>query len=198
MVVESCTRRYADADNYRAAIGVAKNIDIWWQPRLSQSWKVWHELGNQRQHVKTWSWAALSEVTANIYSLAAHRVFPNILGNTFKHVSDEKWDDVKAYLAEDDKDFSTDDYFITLVMFEKLRVAFGDGFYCQLHARSRAAAEQANDADKKHFFMTQAAQIAQKNLGTYFKQWGLKPELRTIDEMGKQPDPTEDYRSTRF
>ncbi|KAF4509433.1 hypothetical protein G6O67_003608 [Ophiocordyceps sinensis] len=192
MVVQSNKKRYADASDYRAAIGTDTIEDIWWRPTLAQSWKMWHELGHHRQHTETWSWRNLTEVTVNIYTLAARRLFPEA---STEHATVEEWDAAKAYLAGDagDKVFEQQPVFTMLVMFEQLRVVFGDKFYHKLHRRSRAAPDLDDEADKKHFFMTQAAEIAHTNLTPYFTSWGLLPEKRTVDEMGKQPSAVEDY-----
>ncbi|KAM3536811.1 hypothetical protein ARSEF1564_010266 [Beauveria bassiana] len=202
MVVQANSERYADATDYRAAIGQQELADIWWGPQLVQSWKIWHELGHHRQHTPTWSWEAVAEATVNIYSLAARRLFSASPSSAIWHATAEEWEDARKYLAlpADARDYDTAEPFNQLVMFEQLRVAFGgDELYHQLHRRSRALADLANittDADKKHFFMTQVSEIFGSNLGAYFTAWGLKPEQRTLDEMGKQPDPVKDYTET--
>ncbi|KAE8143185.1 peptidase M60-like family-domain-containing protein [Aspergillus pseudotamarii] len=191
MVVQ--TRGHIDPNsyNFRAAIPHERSGEMWWQPALRQSWMVWHELGHHRQHTNTWSWGAQGEVTVNIYSLAAQRTFFN---ETRYDRPIKEWNNAKAYLSQSgDKDFDTAPVYTKLVMFEQLRVVFGDRFFHLLHMSSRRALDQRSDADMKHYFMTKAAQIARKNLTNYFVKWGLKPEYRTVQQMKKQPEPSDDY-----
>ncbi|KJZ70083.1 hypothetical protein HIM_10523 [Hirsutella minnesotensis 3608] len=191
----------ADATNYRLAVPVDSSVWIYWLPELRKAWGMWHELGHFRQHVQTWSWEALAEVTVNIYSLAARRLVPDIPSEdeSINHATRQEWEEAKKYLdqEENEKDFDqtpTDiSSFVRLVMFEQLRVVFGDNFYHQLHYQSRRDGELSSDADKKHYFMTHSARISGTDLTQYFTKWGLRPEMRTIDEMGEQSEPTEDF-----
>ncbi|PHH64914.1 hypothetical protein CDD81_3771 [Ophiocordyceps australis] len=190
MVVQTNMNIYANSWSWRAAIGQNYVNDIWWQPTLQRSWKIWHELGHHRQHMQTWSWNALTEVTVNIYSLAARRLVPEIPSSETEHATVEEWNQAKAYLnrAPQFKDYDRADLLVMLVMFEQLRVVFGDEFYHELHRRSRAEPIfYERDADKKHHFMTLAANITGHNLTPFFETWGLWPEERTAEEMGRQP-----------
>ncbi|KAK2600046.1 hypothetical protein QQS21_005210 [Conoideocrella luteorostrata] len=196
MIVQSNKNDNPNAWHYRAAITAELYDDIWWQPKLRRSWIVWHELGHHRQHVDTFSWNAVQEVTVNIYALAASRTFPTVPGEVPEHGTVEEWDNARKYLGQTEaaKLFDDADHFTMLAMFEQLRVVFGgDSFYHRLHVRSRAASKLVTNADKKHFFMTQAAEIATVDLTSYFTKWGLKPDERTVNEMSKQPKPAEDY-----
>lgn len=195
MVVEAKSSFYPNAWPYRAAIPSVDHEELWWQPQVCQSWMVWHELGHHRQHGGTWSWDAMGEATVNIYSLAARRLVPNIPSETVTHGTIEEWNEAKDFLSQEaaQRDFDTAEYFTQLAFFEQLRVAFGDGFYHRLHTISRSAEDLEDDADKKHNFMTLAAEITKQNLAAYFTKWGLKPEQRTIDEMSRQPSATQDY-----
>ncbi|KAF4506097.1 hypothetical protein G6O67_006216 [Ophiocordyceps sinensis] len=168
----------ADAWDNRVAIRAPPAGIMWDQSLLSTSSVMWHEFGHQRQHTATWSWESLNQVTVGIYALAARRLFPDfpyVDGIIEPQVADNKgtvqnWDKAK-----------------------QLRVVFGDGFYHELHRRSRRDPGQSGDAAKKHYFMTRAAEIAQTDLGAYFTKWGLHPEQRTMDDMAKRPKTTEDY-----
>ncbi|PHH86525.1 hypothetical protein CDD83_10103 [Cordyceps sp. RAO-2017] len=195
MVVQSRNGRNPNASHFRAAIPARNRDVVWWQPATRRSWMLWHELGHHRQHSDTWSWGAMSEVTVNIYSLAARRlVVPELPNEKVGHGNVKEWEAAKKYLAQpaSSKDLDRAGFFTKLVMFEQLRVVFGDDFYHRLHQRSRAGPNQPA-RDRKHYFMTLAAAIAGENLGDYFGKWGAKPEPRTVAEMKKFPDPTEDY-----
>ncbi|KJZ73161.1 hypothetical protein HIM_07358 [Hirsutella minnesotensis 3608] len=194
MIVRASESRYADAFDYRAALG-SKNVEEIWKPaQLSRSWRMWHELGHQRQHSTSWSWNAMMEVTVNIYSLAVRRLFANVGENEIEHPTRQDWEDTKAYLALSDqaKNFDTADGFVQLAMFEQLRVAFGDAFYHRLHRISRENPPLRGDADLKDNFMRLSADIARQDLTTYFVRWGLRPEQRTIQHMSRYPKANED------
>ncbi|ODA77822.1 hypothetical protein RJ55_06424 [Drechmeria coniospora] len=186
----------AASTNYCIIVGRGAVGDIWVLPELAASWKIWHELGHQRQHVTTWSWQAMTEVTTNIYALAAGRECRRIRRpkGDYEHGTVNEWIKARAYLAlGGKKNFDTADVFTKLIMFEQLRVVFGHEFYPELHRRSRAAEAVATDADRKHFFMTQASDIAKENLVDYFVKWGLRPEERTKVVMGQHAKPKVDY-----
>ncbi|KAK9444126.1 hypothetical protein VB005_02322 [Metarhizium brunneum] len=190
MVVQTQDGVNAHSGHYRAAIPSKWHQWVWWHPSVRWSWMIWHELGHQRQHTDTWSWKAVGESTVNIYSLAVGRS----LKSSGRSLTE--WYRAKQYLAlaPDKKVFDDANVFTQLIMFEQVRVAFGgDGFYHEMHKRSRAGPTQATNADAKHYFMTLAAQIAKMNLSVYFTKWGLKPESRTLNEMSKQPPPSKDY-----
>ncbi|KAM4057519.1 peptidase m60, enhancin and enhancin-like domain-containing protein [Hirsutella rhossiliensis] len=195
IVVQTRTDANPNSSNFRAAVPAGNHKYMYWQNVTRQSWMIWHELGHHRQHSYTWSWRDMTEDTVNIYSLAARRLVPEIPSKVITHGTIKEWEYAKKYLAQDPsmKVFESAGHFVRLVLFEQLRVVFGDAFYHQLHKNSRAGENKKSDADKKHYFMTQAAQLAEENLTDYFTKWGLKPERRTIDEMEKQPDPVEDY-----
>ncbi|PHH73324.1 hypothetical protein CDD82_5538 [Ophiocordyceps australis] len=190
MVVQTNRMVYANAWSWRAAIGQSTISDIWWQPELERSWKIWHELGHHRQHSPTWSWEAVAEVTVNIYTLAARRLVPEIPSSETEHGTVEEWNKAKRYLEQGRqfKDFDRADLIVMLVMFEQLREVFGDGFYHELHRRSRAEPVQyEGEADKKHHFMALAANVTGHDLTPFFETWGLRPEGRTVEEMARQP-----------
>ncbi|EQK97619.1 hypothetical protein OCS_06668 [Ophiocordyceps sinensis CO18] len=191
----------ADAWDNRVAIRAPPAGIMWDQSLLSTSSVMWHEFGHQRQHTATWSWESLNQVTVGIYALAARRLFPDfpyVDGIIEPQVADNKgtvqnWDKAKASLTRGIQNFDESEEITQLIMFEQLRVVFGDGFYHELHRRSRRDPGQSGDAAKKHYFMTRAAEIAQTDLGAYFTKWGLHPEQRTMDDMAKRPKTTEDY-----
>ncbi|OAA36685.1 hypothetical protein NOR_07485 [Metarhizium rileyi] len=198
IVVQSNTKISANSWHYRAAFSWSSTPEMLSQEQLLRSWTMWHELGHQRQHVYTWSWDSLVEITVDIYSLAARRL-PEVPRFYWESgfLEPKK---VAAYfkLPLEQRDFEREDIEreVKLAMFEQLRLAFGgDGFYHQLHTISRATplTNITTSADKKHFFMTQASNIFGRDLTGYFTAWGLRPEQRTIDEMNSHPKPTQDY-----
>lgn len=193
----SHTRRGANpnSSSFRAAIPFTLYQHMGDISQVKKSWMMWHEFGHHRQHVYTWSWNDMSEVTVNIYSLAARRLVPEIPSEQTEHSTIEEWEAAKTYLAQDisKKDFDSAGHFTRLVMFEQLRVIFGSKFYHELHTISRLTPDIKEDKDRKHFFQVQAAKLAGENLGGYFITWGLKPEPRTLAAMTALPTPAEEY-----
>ncbi|RCI08339.1 hypothetical protein L249_8812 [Ophiocordyceps polyrhachis-furcata BCC 54312] len=193
MIVQSPNSRSGNSYHFRAAIPTMYHEDVWWKPALQKSWMVWHELGHQRQQVFAWSWDELGETTANIYSLAAQRMWRNRSG---KHGSSEEWMRAKEFLAawrvNRTVDFDMTDDFVRLAMFEQLRVIFGDGFYHALHAMARESPPRRTTDEKKLFFMSRASSIAKLNLRDYFEKWGLRPQPTAVEWMARFPTPVED------
>ncbi|KAE8306209.1 peptidase M60-like family-domain-containing protein [Aspergillus transmontanensis] len=194
IVVQDMKNVNPTATHYRAAIPRQRHDEIWAEDRLRQSWMQWHEFGHQRQQTAVWSWRAVTELTVNIYSLAALR-----RSDPYGERPVREWELAKRWLAKpaSEKDFdglTGNGYYIGLVMFEQLRLAFGgDAFYRRLHFDARRLPEAGSNEDRKHNFMTLAAEVAQTDLTDYFTKWGLKPEARTIRKMQKQLKPKEDY-----
>ncbi|PYH89049.1 hypothetical protein BO71DRAFT_453699 [Aspergillus ellipticus CBS 707.79] len=180
MVVQTRKLVSPTATHYRAAIPRQLHEATWGEYHLRRS-------GNK---TPVWSWSALSEVSVNIYSLAVL-----CLSDPITRGRVAEWNQAKAYLARPDsqKEFDKEGFFLRRVMFEQLRVVFGDRFYPQLHVDARRARDWTTDADKKHYFCTEAAQLAGVDLTDYFIKWELRPEQRSIHEMRKQPKPSEDY-----
>lgn len=140
-------------------------------------WGPWHELGHMHQQ-GAWTWGALGEVTVNVYSLAVERK----LGITPSRLKkDNVWPKVDAYFAKPDaeRDFNAGgtDVWVRLCMFHQLWMAYGDGFYHQLHKAARAEKPSlAGDAAKMKWFMLKACSISGHDLTAFFRKWGLKPD----------------------
>ena len=194
----------ASAQDYRVALSKYWAHEMWSSAYLVRSWTIWHELGRQRQHVDTWSWGAVKNISADIYALATRRVLPEIPEHERKHGTADEWRSAQEYLTSRRRVFDIEDDVVVdpytyeplpvrLVMFEQLREVFGNEFYHRLHKRSRRARVQASDADKKHWFMCEASDLAQQDLTEFFVKWGLDPEWRTVREMGNYPKPREDF-----
>ncbi|PHH73342.1 hypothetical protein CDD80_3885 [Ophiocordyceps camponoti-rufipedis] len=193
MVMQTSNGRNAHAWHLRAALPAREHQDIWWKPSVENSWQLWHELGHQRQHIFTWSWPQVQESTVNIYALASRRMWPQ---RASEHGSSGEWDTARRYLAERTVDFDHANHFVQLAMFDQLRQVFGDDFYHQLHALSRQSPTKRKPQEKKHFFMTRAALVAQQDLSDYFERWGLEPDVATLSWMRVLPEPWWDYTLT--
>lgn len=185
-------------------LGPKHTSHMWWQTALCFEAEVpWEEFGHHYQ--QTWTWDSATEMTFSIYSLAVGRSCGDAVRmNQFLGGFEPAWtwENVKTFLAADESikaawwDAGGRPLYHLALMFEQLRVAFDD-FYPILHRRYRASNQVLqSDANKKHYFMTQAAEIAGRNLTPFFARWGLRPEPRPVAEMSRQPDATKDYTET--
>ncbi|KAL4900752.1 hypothetical protein BDW74DRAFT_182582 [Aspergillus multicolor] len=132
----------------------------------------------------------MGEVTVKIYSLASKRHF---LPPPSRPASE--WNEAKKYLALPDEKrvYDKASFMTALVMWEQLRVVFGNELFLYLHYLSRRTEDQNDDSDKRHFFATRTAKYVNLDLSDYFARWGLGLEQRTIDEMKTLPKPSKDY-----
>jgi hypothetical protein len=195
---------YSNTANYRiAALPSAIDIGLKNQNSTVWNWGLFHELGHMHQQ-KQWTWNKVVESSVNVYTLAANRA----LGAKDHRFQDGKvWNDTKQYLQKDtEKDFNSDvvSVWTRLVMFEQLRVAFGDEFYKQLGKISRKefqqtpqTSPQTND-DKMKWFMLKACIISKRDLTDFFKKWGfvdntnsIYPEIKALHLLKPNHDITE-------
>jgi hypothetical protein len=152
-----------------------------------KNWGLWHELGHQRQSpIWTWHRGSLTEVTVNVYTLAAlHHWFGDDFPVPDGGPSPAHWDRATIYLAAPDEDREFEnlekvDGPITFSMFEQLRVAFGDAFYHKLEQAIRRLEPPDDEAERKRLFQVEASKAANVDLSDYFIKWGLRPDEQTL------------------
>ncbi|KOG36589.1 MULTISPECIES: M60 family metallopeptidase [Streptomyces] len=177
---------YYDRVVYPAdSIDEALNVSM-----LNENWGMWHELGHMHQQA-SWDWDAVDEVTVNIYSLAVQRD----LGQPTRLAEDGTPEKVHTYLSAPDaeRDYNAEDgdLFVRLAMFEQLRLAFGDGFYPELHKLTRRS-ETA--ADPEQYLVVSASQASGHDLVDFFTTWGVPVTDATRAEVAalQLPAPDED------
>jgi len=168
---------YMFAYNYRTAY---RNYDavqyiLEYTNFNNDGWGPWHELGHMHQ-MNAWTWSEIVETTVNIYSLASEKS-RGITTSRYKR--ENKWAAVNTYLALEDnnRNFNSNaaDVWVRLGMFYQLQLAFGDGFYKDLHKLIRKENPLINsDEDRMRTFMISACKVANKDLSDFFKKWGLK------------------------
>lgn len=141
----------------------------------NDGWGPWHEIGHMHQ-MSAWTWSTVVETTVNIYSLAVEKHFGI---NPSRYKRDNRWEQVKTYLSlpDESRDFNGENcnIWVRLGMFYQLQLAFGDDFYKQLHKHIRKEKPAFNsDEDKMRIFMLAACRVSEKDLTTFFKNWGMK------------------------
>ncbi len=146
-------------------------------------WGVWHETGHMYQGA--WEWAALIEVSVNIYSLEFAKKIgvPNRLTLYDSAVPGVKIWDRALQLRSQVGALEELDVSQQLVMFWQLRLAYGPNFYGKLHEFYRDPSTRPampDDAARRQQFIIVASRIAQQDLRVFFDGWGLKPTADTI------------------
>lgn len=140
-------------------------------------WGQFHEAGHARQQYP-WIWndlRGMTEVTVNVYSLAAQKqLFPN---QPTRLEIEGDYDRAFAYLKQTNKEYKDiDDLWVKLVMLWQLHLAYGEEFYPDLHKLYRELPEgwlPQTDEDKIQAFIYNTSKVAKQNLLPFFDQWGL-------------------------
>ncbi|MED1625225.1 hypothetical protein CN568_18365 [Bacillus pseudomycoides] len=156
-------------------------------------WGQMHEAGHTRQQ-NPWTWASngMTEVTVNIYSLAAQKqLFPN---QPTRLEKEGDYDRAFAYLKQADKEYKDiDDLFVKLVMFWQLHLAYGEDFYPNLHKLYRELPKDklpVTDEDEIQAFIYNTSKVAKQNVLPFFDQWGLKASQETRKKVEALNYPT--------
>lgn len=151
-------------------------------------WGIYHEIGHHHQQYP-WSWSACTEVTVNIYSMAAKRYFhPGSMG-----MASEDWDKTMQYLEDTstEKNYNSSANYVKLGLWNQLGMAFGDSFYHKLHKRTRAEKIiPSGDAAEIRLLMLYSCKISGKNLTKFFKQWNLPVDPTVYTEIANLGLPT--------
>ncbi|GAB7532672.1 M60 family metallopeptidase [Pseudomonas sp. 3A(2025)] len=149
-------------------------------------WGPWHESGHQRQlDPFTWSQGSgMTEVTVNLYSMAAQEMFDGRAGRL-----DEVYPATRAYLQNPHRNYHTlANVFHKLAMLWQLRLTFGKSFYPQAHQLYRLMPDQPqNDDDKVQRFIVETSLLTGLDLTPFFDRWGLYATPRTLIGLGHLP-----------
>jgi len=190
---------YASSGSGKLAIGFESTVPT------THGWGAWHEYGHQYQ--MGWSWGGLSEVTVNLYSLAAcykqlghvdvNRCHPNLPPMGFS------WDQqaVGSFLKSgQSQHFDTEtNVFRRLTMFGQLMTTYPE-LYPALgkayrEAYNRGANKAALDAsqEKIDWFVTNASHFSGHDLREFFTRWGLGYSAAAGEQIAamKLPAPTQ-------
>ena len=175
------------------------------------SWGYWHEYGHLNQ--VEWSWGGLTEVTVNLYSIAACRrlkgEFELKACSTDQDYVNRTWDreSVGNYLTSgqpykfDNMDKGTE--FLRSVMFNQLLATYDD-LYPQLGRAFRKEYNYASntaafntDAKKKDWFVINASRFSGHDLRGFFDKWGViySDEARATVASLKLPPPIQPVKA---
>lgn len=152
-------------------------------------WGLWHEIGHSYQ-TPTYNWGGLGEVLVNVWSLHVQSALGH--GNRL----DRQLGEYDAHFAKpvDERTFDLVGLWGKLMMFDQLRRAFGDEFWPRLNQEARVQAQLGEDRGgttipgrQQHFVVT-ASRIADRDLGEFFRQWGIPVTADTAAELATLPD----------
>ncbi|RMH02779.1 MAG: hypothetical protein D6702_07720 [Planctomycetota bacterium] len=160
------------------------------------SWGHFHELGHNRQRPE-WTFAGTGEVTCNLFSLHAGDVVcgidpwenPWLLGQKKK---------VAPYLAEG-ADFARwrRDPGLALVFYAQVVHEFGWEPFRRVFAEYEAlpAAERPRtDEEKRDQWLVRLSRATGRNLGPFFRRWGIPVGREAQDEVDDLPRWMPDWR----
>ncbi|MFB4270572.1 M60 family metallopeptidase [Nonomuraea sp. GTA35] len=134
----------------------------------TRGWGVYHELGHQHQQM-AYKPNDLTEVTVNIYSLAAQRA----LGQPSNLVVNGVYATALAKLPA--ADYLKLGAYEKLVPFRQLELAFGEDFYPRLHRLVRAerpASDYTESAKRWGYLALYTSRIARADLSAFWRRWG--------------------------
>lgn len=155
-------------------------------------WLDWHEYGHQFQ--VEWSWDDQSEVTVNLYSLAACYTTLGDVDITQCHpnegLSGFSWDQqaVGTMLNSGQTwDFNSEEVFRRATFFGELMTswpqlypALGKAFR-EIHHSDSAKVDTSQE--KIDWFMLNASKISGVNLNSFFQQWNMPLSAEAISEI---------------
>ncbi|WP_019423387.1 M60 family metallopeptidase [Paenibacillus sp. OSY-SE] len=142
-------------------------------------WGQYHEAGHLRQQ-EPWTWGEMTEVTVNLYSIAAKKV----LKPTEPARSQGEYLAAFTFVDQPTKNFT--DSNSKLEMLWQLNLAFGDNFYPDLHRLYREMAKTdlpTTDDQKKQAFILSTSKVAHYDLTPFFDKWGLSATNETRNKI---------------
>ncbi|MCK0545987.1 M60 family metallopeptidase [Pseudomonas syringae pv. aptata] len=175
-------RLYMFATNGHMGFTGATALALLLSTDTANGWGPWHESGHQRQ-LEPMTWSGMTEVTVNLYSMAAQEFFQDRATRL-----DSSYPEVKKHLASSLREYEKINLWLKLAMLWQLRLTFGTSFYPQLHQRYRLMNNPptVND-DKAQRFIVETSLLSHLNLAEFFDRWGLYPTPETLNQIADLP-----------
>ncbi|ROS78284.1 carbohydrate-binding protein (putative mucin) [Curtobacterium sp. PhB130] len=156
--------------------------------RAGDLWGFWHEVGHTYQP-PAYNWKGMVEVVNNVSALD---VQATVFG---ANRLDGQQSAITRFFAQpvETRSFAAEeDVWVRLLMFDQLRRAFGQEFYPSLDQELRVRLRTGevglrDDAAKQQHFASIAAQIADRDLRPFFRQWGFPLDADTAASMARLP-----------
>lgn len=161
---------------------------------LSRGEKIWgfvHELGHNHQS-GDWTFDGTGEVTCNLFSLYAIDTVCKPLAGKRGHDAVDKPPSVAAYLERGAKfDEWKRDPFLALQMYVQLEREFGWEAFKRVFAEYRGLAKEQrprSDDEKRDQWMVRFSRTCGKNLGPFFKAWGVPTSDAARKSIAELPE----------
>ncbi|MFF0862153.1 M60 family metallopeptidase [Nonomuraea sp. NPDC003560] len=140
----------------------------------TRGWGVYHELGHQHQQM-AYKPEDLTEVTVNVYALAAQRTLaqPSNLTRPDARTGLTPYQSALAKLPA--ADFRKLGAYEKLVPFRQLELAFGEDFHPRLHRlvrEERPASDYTESAKRWGYLAIYTSRIAGADLSGFWTRWG--------------------------
>jgi hypothetical protein len=154
-------------------------------------WGMFHELGHNHQH-RDWTFAGTVEVTCNLFTLYVFEKLCGAPAATHKSLAPEKRAQTVAQYVAGGRDFDhwKAKPFLALVMYVQLREEFGWETFRKAFAEYRAlpkAERPKNDAEKRDQWLVRFSRATGKNLGPFFRAWGVPTSDAARAEVADLP-----------
>lgn len=172
-----------------------------------RGWGIYHELGHQHQQT-VYKPTDLTESTVNWYSLAVNRAFAKYGQAPRLHVPENSgeavWTTAPPKIGSDGVDFvETFTIMETLVMYEQLRLVYGDELFQDVHTLVREEQPEPGEwEDNDHrlgMLVLYLSKAAGNDLRAFTDAWGVHYGAEfddLIDELDL-PAPEEDLTAVR-
>ncbi|WP_040477678.1 M60 family metallopeptidase [Longispora albida] len=168
---------------------------------VRRSWALWSEFGHLREQ-QAWEWKAASEPMAGLYALAVERAWkapPRL-------TAEGSFAKAEAYLRKPaaERDYNAlaaSDPGTALVMFEQLRLGYGDKLFHRLHQGIRQRLPDPQDErTRMAFFQISASTAAGADLSGFFTAWGLPSDDRVAARIAgsRLTVPVKDLTTLRY
>ncbi|MFC0672392.1 M60 family metallopeptidase [Brachybacterium hainanense] len=173
-----------------------------------RGWGVYHELGHQHQQT-VYKPSALTESTVNWYSLAVNRKFGTLYGQAPRlHVPESTgetvWSSAVPKIGIEGVDFLTTFTIMEqLVMYEQLRLAYGDALFRDVHRLVREEKPEPGDYDDNDYRLGMLVYYLSKAAGAdlreYAAAWGIRYRPSIAEDIAALalPQPEQDLTAIR-
>lgn len=172
-----------------------------------RGWGPYHELGHQHQQTP-YKPGSLTEVTCNIYSLAVNKEFAKYGQLPRMHVPERNgltlWESATPKIGQSGLDFLDDVTTMEkLVLFEQLRLGFGEDYYPRLHKLVREEKPDAGSYSDNGYRLGMLAlytsKAADRDLRGFYAKWGLSYDAEFDDRIAALglPEPERDLTAIR-
>ncbi len=158
-----------------------------------KGWGFFHEFGHNHQS-GDWTFAGAGEVTVNLFTLY---VFERLFQRDANRARNDKYSPEERrlkrekYFAEGSPfDQWKNDPFLALIMYVDLQQEFGWEAFTKTFKEYRELKSEErprNDDEKRDQWMVRFSRMVGRNLGPYFKQWGIPVSQTALDSIKNLP-----------